>query len=180
MVLSFKFSSSSLSILLRQKRKHTQMLYSDYKAGIIFHVTLIYYLYKQHNSYGKFNLIYIQYKRSLKKVSSSHSGIRWDCIGTGAVSDWFTMNQSRQYDNVQHVLVNNMPLCTQDLSLHVKLPSAQWRVKLEQQVKLLREHKGCVTVNVLSRNSGLRLNNVTEKKIFPSQYFESRWCKVWG
>lgn len=65
-----------------------------------------------------------------------------------------------------------------NLSLYVQLPFAQWRVKLEQQEKLPQEHKGCGIVNVLSRNSGLRLNNGTEKKTFQSQYFESRRCKV--
>lgn len=66
----------------------------------------------------------------------------------------------------------------QDLSLYVQLPFAQWRVKLEQQETLPQEHKGYGMVNVLSKNSGLRLNSGTEKKTFPSQYFESRRCKV--
>lgn len=41
-------------------------------------------------------------------------------------------------------------------------------------------HKGWGIGNVLSRNSGLWLNKGTEKKTFPSQYIEGRWCKVWG
>lgn len=71
--------------------------------------------------------------------------------------DWFTMNQRRRYDNVQHVLVNNIPLCRQDLSLDEQLLFAHWRVKSVQQVKPTQEHKGYGIVNVLSGNSEIRL-----------------------
>lgn len=66
-----------------------------------------------------------------------------------------------------------MPLCIQISNFLCSSPLLSG-VKLYKQVNLREKHEGCVTLNVLSRNSELRLISVTEKKIFPGQYFESR------
>lgn len=77
-------------------RIHTKkILHSDYKDGIIFKSSLD-HLYKQFiNTY-------------IPEIGMYHIQV------AGPVSDW---NQTRSYYNVQHVLVQNMPLCIQDLPL---------------------------------------------------------------
>lgn len=107
--------------------------------------------------------------RSWKKASASHSesdlqseaGLLWTGgdLAMFNVCCWITCTL-----HVGSLAVRAASLCS--VKGEVRATSAS-------RAKRLR-------VNVLSRNSGLRLNNCTDKKTFSSQYFESRRCKVWG